>query len=95
MSVSNNHKISDILTSYFRFDELGLTLSSSSDSEKENGMGQSIKMVKRKLEGEKRQQLLLLHHLFSAAPIYQGSPQLMFSNIRTEHLPVFYARCPS
>ena len=36
-----------------------------------------------------RQDLLL-----SAAPI-QGSPQRMFSNIRTEDLAVFYAGCPS
>ena len=32
--------------------------------------------------------------LLSAAPIYQGSPQRIFSNIRTEHLAVFYAGCP-
>ena len=33
--------------------------------------------------------LLLLLFLRSAAPIYQGSPQRMFSNIRTEDLTVF------
>ena len=31
--------------------------------------------------------------LLSAAPIYQGLPQRMFSNIRTENLAVFYAGC--
>ena len=32
--------------------------------------------------------------LLSVAPIYQGSPQRMFSNIRTEDLTAFYARMP-
>ena len=30
--------------------------------------------------------------LLSAAPLYQGSPQRIFSNIRTEDLAVFYTK---
>ena len=33
--------------------------------------------------------------LLLTAPIYQGSPQRMFSIIRIEDLVVFYAGCPS